>query len=398
MTATRTAAASVISLTAPALALRMSLFYGVSFLINGIYGPYFGVWLRAAGLSSGYVGLILSLPNFARMFAGPLFAFVADSSGRHRRVVQALAIATLAGFLAPAVLGWPLGLVVIACANAIALPSIVPIGEAFAIDGVQRLGLDYGRMRMWGSMMFVVANVIGGAVLARYGAGSILTILAFAAAATLAVSLLLPGSLTASQGQRLHINEVGVLLRQPRFAWLLAATGAIQCSAGFLNTFSTLVWQDQGVSAGVIGWLWATAVTSEVLLFAFARRPLARLGGTGLLILGGAAALLRWTCMGFALPLPAVFALQCLHGLTFGATHMGAIHELARIIPTKLSATAQGIYAASTGGLATGLIVLASGPMYARLGVGTYWVMAVIAAIGLLLAVRYRGLGEPVAA
>ena len=384
-------------LAARQLALRMSIFYGVSFFVNGFYGPYFGVWLRSVGLSSGYVGLILSLPSFARMVAGPAFAFLADRSGKHRRVVQALTIATLAGFLAPSLLGWPLGLFVIAGCNAIALPSIVPLGEAFALDGVQRLGIDYGRMRMWGSVMFVVANIAGGAVLARYGADSILTLLCLAAAATLAVTLLLPGSMASGSTQRLHFNEVGILLKQPRFAWLLAAAGAIQCSAGFLNTFSTLAWQDQGISTGVIGWLWAVGVTSEVLLFAFARRPLARLGGTGLLLLGGLAALFRWICMGFEIPLPLLFVLQGLHGLTFGATHLGAMHEMGHIIPSKLSATAQGIYAASTSGLATGLIVLACGPMYSQLGIRTYWVMALIAASGVTLAYRYRKYSQPTA-
>ena len=242
-------------MTASALALRMSLFYAVSFLISGIYGPYFAVWLKGEGLAPGYVGLILALPMFARMVAGPLLAFLADRTAKHRLVVQALTVAALAGFLAPGVIGCPAGLIIIVCTNAIVLPSIVPVAETFAIDGVQRFGLDYGRMRMWGSMMFVVANVVGGAILARFGSEAILSMLIVAALATLAVTLLLPGSLAAGYTARLQFNEIGGLLRQPRFARLLAATGAIQCSAGFFNTFATLAWQSRGISAGVIGLL-----------------------------------------------------------------------------------------------------------------------------------------------
>lgn len=383
---------------ASALALRMSLFYAASFLISGIYGPYFSAWLRGQGLSADYIAIVLSLPMFARMAAGPMLAFVADRSAKHRLVVQFLTVATLFGFLAPRVLDWTTGLVVIAVINAVALPSIVPIGEAFAIAGIQRFGLDYGRMRMWGSMMFVFANIAGGVALARFGPGSILSLLTVAAALTLAVTSLLPGALAAGHAARLQFHEIGGLLRQPRFVQLLAATGAIQCSHGFFNTFATLAWQDRGISAGVIGLLWATAVVSEVLLFAFARRPLARLGGSGLLVLGGSAALVRWVVLGFDPPLPLLFALQALHGLTFGATHMGTIHDMARTIPQKLSATAQGIYAATTSGIATGLIVLASGPLYGLIGIHTYWVMSMIAALGLTLALRFRTLtlGQPI--
>lgn len=391
-TAERTPAQSTLS---PAgLAARVSIFYGASFLISGIYGPYFGVWLESKGLTATLTGVVLSLPMFARMLAGPLLAYWADRSARHRLVVQVLVVAALIGFLAPHLFGLTAGLISIAVLNAVAMPSIVPIGESFAVAGVQRFGLDYGRMRMWGSIMFVVANLIGGVILARFGAPSILWMLTFAALLTLAVTLLLPGNLAGGETAQMQVNEIGGLLRKPRFVQLLAACGAIQCSHGFFNTFATLAWRDQGISPGVIGLLWATAVVSEVALFAFARRPLSRLGGSGMIVLGAGAALLRWFAYGFDLPLPLLFAFQALHGLSYGATHMGAMHEMAQQIPMKLSATAQGLYAATTGGIITGSIVLACGPLYAQFGSGTYWVMAVIAALGLALAVRFRRMGR----
>ncbi len=382
------------ALTSAGLAARVSVFYGASFLISGIYGPYFGVWLQSEGLSLTLVGVVLSLPMFARMVAGPMFAYWADSSARHRLVVQALVVATLIGFLAPRVLDLTTGFIVIATLNAIAMPSIIPIGESFAIAGVQRFGLDYGRMRMWGSIMFVVANLIGGAVLAEFGAASILTMMTFAALLTLAVTLLLPGNLAGGERARMQFSEIGGLLQKPRFVQLLVACAAVQSSHGFFNTFATLAWRDQGISAGVIGLLWATAVISEVVVFAFARRPLIRLGGSGMIILGASAALLRWIAYGFGLPLPLLFAFQALHGLTYGATHLGAIHEMAQQIPMKLSATAQGIYAATTGGIITGTIVLACGPLYAHFGSDAYWAMAVIAALGLAQAIRFRRMGR----
>ena len=388
-------AAGTVETAAASLALRMSLFYGASFLISGLYGPYFSAWLRDQGLTAATIAIILALPMFASMVAGPLLAFIADSSARYQLVVQGLTVASLAGFLAPHIFPWAAGLTIIATFNAIAMPSIVPIGETFAIAGVQRFGLDYGRMRMWGSLMFVAANLVGGVILARFGSGSILWMMAVAASLTLAAASLLPRALAAGHTARLQISEVGGLLRKARFAWLLGAAGAIQCSHGFLNTFATLVWQDQGISASVIGLLWATAVISEVLLFAFARRPLARLGGSGMLVLGGAAALVRWIAFGFDPPLPLIFVLQALHGLSFGATHMGAIHEMSQQIPPKLSATAQGIYAAATSGIATGMIVVACGLLYAHAGVQTYWAMAVVSALGLVLALKFRALGSP---
>ena len=48
-------------------------------------------------------------------------------------------------------------------------------------------------------------------------------------------------------------------------------------------------------------------------------------------LLGGAGAVLRWTAMAFDSPVALLPVLQCLHGLSFGATHLGAMHALARL-------------------------------------------------------------------
>jgi PPP family 3-phenylpropionic acid transporter len=73
-----------------------------------------------------------------------------------------------------------------------------------------------------------------------------------------------------------------------------------------------------------------------------------------------------------------------LHGLTFGATHLGAIHYMGRMVPEAQSGTAQALYASASGGMAMGGAMLVSGPLYAVHGGRSYWVMAVIAAVGLI--------------
>ena len=379
--------------TATGLARSMSLFYGASFLIIGVYGPYFPLWLKAQSLSPALVGAILSMPMFLRIVATPMATFAADRLGDARLMVQVMTVLTVLGFLAPAVIGGAPGFILLAAVNALALPSIVPLAETFALAGVHRFGLDYGRMRMWGTIMFIVANLVGGWSLALFGAGSILSLIIGASALTLAASLLLPGPSAATAtgpARRLRFADVAALLAQPRYAALLMTAGAIQSSHGFLNAFASLTWQAHGIPDGTIGLLWATAVISEVILFAFARTPLARLGSTGLLVIGGSTALLRWCCLGFDPPLWLLFPLQALHGLSFGATHMGAMHDMARTVPQRLSATAQGLYAAATSGVALGCVVVASGVLFNQTGVRTYWFMAVIAAAGLALAIRFR--------
>ena len=87
--------------------------------------------------------------------------------------------------------------------------------------------------------------------------------------------------------------------------------------------------------------------------------------------------------MGFDPPLALLVPLQILHGVTFGATHLGAIHFMGRTVPEGQAGTAQALYASVTGGIAMGGAMLLAGPLYAAYAGRAYWAMAVVAAVGL---------------
>jgi PPP family 3-phenylpropionic acid transporter len=106
--------------------------------------------------------------------------------------------------------------------------------------------------------------------------------------------------------------------------------------------------------------------------------------------LGGAAGILRWSLMGMASSLPSVAALQILHALTFGASHLGAMHFLSRTVPLSAAATAQSLYAAVSSGLGSGLVMVVAGTLYAAYDEGAYLFMALLSAAGLLGAIGLR--------
>src|SRR5262249_59788416 len=93
---------------------------------------------------------------------------------------------------------------------------------------------------------------------------------------------------------------------------------------------------------------------------------------------------LRWLIMGFDPALFVLLPLQMLHALTFGATHIGAIHFIGRFVPDAQAGTAQALYASITGGIATGGVTLMAGPVYAAYAGRVYWAMALVAAAGLV--------------
>jgi PPP family 3-phenylpropionic acid transporter len=294
-------------------------------------------------------------------------------------LAMSLVLSQLSGFLA---------IFIAAVSFHLATATIMPLTETVAVSGVRRRGLDYGRMRLWGSLSFIVATTAGGALVGAWGPGAGVWLMVAGALATALASLLLPSSEPAGDG-------TAATTAHPVFLLFLVAVGAVQGAHAMFYTFGALNWASQGVPGLWIGILWGLGVLAEVLLFAWSAAVLRRVGAMPLLIAGCAAAVLRWTAMAFQPPFALLLPLQLLHALTYGATHIAAIHFIGCAVPERAAGTAQSLYATIAAGLAMGGATLFSGALYAGHGSLAYLAMAVISAVGLvaalLLARRWDG-------
>jgi PPP family 3-phenylpropionic acid transporter len=114
-----------------------------------------------------------------------------------------------------------------------------------------------------------------------------------------------------------------------------------------------------------------------------------------LIVLGCAAAVVRWLVMGFDPPLALLVLLQVSHSLTYTASHIGAIHFISGMVADRQSGTAQALYASVTGGIGLGAAMLIAGPLYASYGGRGYWAMAVMAAMALVAALALQRSAHP---
>ena len=117
-------------------------------------------------------------------------------------------------------------------------------------------------------------------------------------------------------------------------------------------------------------------------------RVIARVGAVEMIVLGGLGAVLRWTAMAFDPPAILLPLLQCLHGLSFGATHLGAMDALSQLAHRR-GATAQGDFSAMQGGTFAAAMG-ASGVLVAAFGSAAYLAMAALAAAGVAIALAAR--------
>lgn len=369
--------------------IRVSVLFAAIFVVAGTNLPFLPIWLDWRGLGPSEIAVITATPLFIRVLVTPVIAFAADRAGDHRRFLIALSWCGLGALLALSQSSgfWPILLCTVAFACA--WTTIMPLTETVALSGVKVAGLDYGRMRLWGSLSFIAASLGGGWVIAQHGASSAIWLVVGGGVVTmLAAHALAPpiglGRLKAATSPpRLRFVDALGLLRSWQFLTFLLAAGAIQAAHAMFYTFGTLHWAGQGFSADWSGILWSIGVIAEIGVFLFSGALLRRLGPPELLAIAGLAAVVRWLAMGFDPPLVGLVALQALHGLTFGAAHVGAIHFMAQAVPESRTGTSQALYASVTSGIAMGAAMLASGPVYATYAGRGYWLMAVVAGLGL---------------
>ena len=374
-------------------AARVSMLFAAVFVVGGTNTPFMPMWLDWRGLAPSEIAAVMAAPLFVRVLVTPAIAFAADRAGDHRRFLIGLSWGGLGALLALSqssgfwpILFWTL-------LFALAWTTIMPLTETVAMSGVKAAGLDYGRMRLWGSLSFILATFCGGWAVDRLGAACAVWLVVLGAVLTTIAAHMLARPIglwrlkAATSPPRLELADAIGLLRSRVFLIFLLAVGAVQAAHAVFYTFGTLHWREQGLSAGTAGALWAIGVIAEIGLFAYSAAVLRRLGATQLIMLGAAAAMLRWLAMGFDPSLAWLIVLQIAHGLTYGATHIGAIHFMARTLPESQIGTAQALYASVTGGIAMGAAMLVAGPLYAAYGGHAYWAMTLLAGAGLAAAV-----------
>ena len=362
------------------IALRLSSFYIAFFLFVGVSLPFWPAWLAARGLDAATIGFLLSLAPWMKLVGNPFVARLADTTGRTRGVLVAVALGGFVFYLLFAFARgfWPLLFVTVLAG--LSIGAVTPLGDALTMRMATSHNIDYGRVRLWGSLAFILAGAGAGWILAGRSPDFILALVLLSLAATVVACRLLPESTPSVR--RVSTAGWGHLLRDPAFMLFILAAGLIQSSHAVLYGFGTLHWLDAGYDKDMIGLLWAVGVAVEVVLFAAGRRVLLHIGPIGLLILGGVAGIARWILTGLTTALPVLFFVQALHGLTFAGTHLGAVHFIAQRMPPGLAVSAQGLYGALAQGAMFGLAMLCAGAIYDALAGAAFFVMAAMCAAG----------------
>lgn len=373
--------------------LRVALAYFAIFTSSGLHLPYFPLWLEYRALTPTQISIVLSMPLFVRVVAAPLVSMLADRSNDRAHI---LTMATILAVIVAAFYFVPFGFIGILIVSLMLAPpwtSQVPLADTIALSGVRRYGADFAKMRVWGSISFLLTSFVGGVFIQQVGEHIIPWALLATLIAACGMSFIVP---RIGKPRRLSplsdvdIADAGRALRRPAFVTFLIATGITQASHAYGYSFSAIYWKSIGIEETMIGALWSISVVAEVIMFTFFRRLFGRLHPAKVLIIGSAVAMFRWAVFPLIAPaglgVAGFLAVQSLHAFSFALSFLGMQKMIALTIPEERGGTAQGL---STFFIGTSLAIatMASGPLYSATGIHGFYVMVLLAACGLGLAI-----------
>ena len=364
---------------------RLSGYYFFYFAFIGAFSPYFGLYLQSLSFSAWDIGLLMSQMQLMRLFGPNLWGWLADRFGRRTAIIRLAAVIGLAGFTAFFWLDKLSGMLVAMAVLAFFWSAALPLVETLTFDHLREESGRYSRIRLWGSIGFIVAVMATGAVL-DYSApigvlwvcwGILLGILAFAIA--------LPDARPAvhSRGEQ----PIGEILRQPKVIALMAACFAMSAAHGALYVFYSIHLSDNGYSKTEVGLLWSLGVVAEIFVFMLMSRLSQRFSLRVLLLASFAAAVVRFLLVGWGVDSLAIMVIaQLMHGMTFGAYHASAIAAVNLWFPGRSQGRGQALYSSLSFGAGGLLGALIGGWSWESWGAGwTFTQSSVFALVGFFL-------------
>ncbi len=365
------------------------LFYAAYFATMGIILPFFPVYLAGRGMNTEAIGLFTGLLAISRVLAPPLAGRTLDHSTDTSRFIL---VASLAAAMLALLLPWLLSSVMLAlavlafgCLWAV----VLPLTDGLSVAVSEADLVDYGRLRVWGSIGFVVASLAGGIWLA--GGNQ------FRLPYWLAVTSLV----TALAARGFPANALQQKRRSPRakhfsssFIRLLLVSFLMQASHGAYYGFYSLYLLKAGYAGWMIGGFWVLGVAAEMVLMWKWSRPVGEAAPALVLSTCLFLASIRWLGIGLTQVWWLLALLQLLHAASFAAFHINAVTWVSRLSPHGRQASAQSWYSASGFGLGTALGIMACGWISSQSGISgfqmAFMACAAVALLGVPVALRLR--------
>lgn len=354
----------------------LSFFYFFDFASLGFFLPYFPLYLKNLQMSEWEIGFLLSVLMIARVGIPIFWGRLSDLSGRGYEIflMNTLLSSVILAALFFTKSFW--GIFFVLAASMFFRTSLIPLAEAMSLKFMSHTKTSYGFIRVWGSLGFLSASILGGFLINFLGIKIVPAFLVITfCASTLAISFLDPEE---PRHTAPDISAWKHLLHR-NFVVMLVAGMLMQAShAAYYEYFSIYLMQ-QGAEPWLIGLLWSVAILSEIFMM-LSWRKLNYMGSTYVVLSSSFIfAALRWWGLSAFHSFNLIAILQTLHAFSFAAFHLANIYWLKKNISFHDQSTAQALYSSIVFGLGGAIGFLGAGALTQSITLSTlyFWSGAV---------------------
>lgn len=373
------------------LSLRL-LFFVAGGALASFY-PFLSALLADRGFSPAEVGAATALTSLAYTVAAPTWGHLGDVVlGRSRalRIASVGATFVFLGLLIPDV-SRPVT-VAILVVFFLFEAALGPLSDALAVNALGDRRRDYPKIRVLTSVSFAVAVIAFGFLYDRVGFGLVPVMFGIS---MLGVALV-AGRVPDAERLRMPTRQVAhrasggsfrlALAVQPRLGPLLIGFGLVHVGILAAFTFLSLRILDLGGEPSHIALGSGLAATAEIPAMAAVGLIVGRVG-LRWLIVGGAfaygVALVAWALLDSIL---AIILVRGITGVAFAAIAIGAVMAIGNLLPSRLQATGQGMFATVAFGIAAVVASTLGGIVYSAGGhVPLFAGAAFVVAIGIVV-------------
>ena len=322
---------------------RLSRFYFFYYFFVGSFVPYWGIYLQSENFSPSSIGILLSLFQISRIVAPNFWGWLADHTGHRVKWIKLTSFLGLIGFIG---VFWAKGffwIFLVMSALSLFTSSTLPLAESLTLAHIATTDGHYSRIRLWGSIGFIVASLFLGYLIDLQGINILLWVLLITQAIIFFLSNTIP------EAKEIHHkkNDLSIwkIIKTPSVVALLIGCTLMVSAHGVLYNFYSIYLKEHGYSSATIGWLWAVGVICEIFIFMLMPKILRRYSLKTILLISLFLGVIRFILIGAS---PDQFYLlliaQMFHAATFGSFHAASIEVIAYFFKGRNQSRGQAIY------------------------------------------------------
>lgn len=374
------------------LKVKLSAFYFAYFALLGVMAPYLGLYLDSEGFQASEIGLLTGILMLTKVLAPNVWGAVADKTQRRLALIRFGAAATFISYLGFFFADgfWQYAAMIMLFSffwNA-----ILPQFEVITLSNLKSNVSHYSRIRVWGSIGFIVAVLVLGWFFERFGIGFFpVALLCIITSIFLSTLFHFDEPKSASSSCNDSPSLRSELLDGNAYLFFVVCM-LLQFSHGAYYSYFSLYMEELGYDKVWIGVLWAIGVIAEVLLFFVMHRWHAKHSVKVIMAIALALSILRWCLIaGVGDAVAVLLVAQVLHAFSFGAMHAASIHFVHHHFSHASQGRAQAMYSSLGFGLGGSLGALCMALLVDDIGYANlFWVSAFVALCALAALVPFQ--------